>query len=148
MGDKPLNGAERLEKVIDGLGEYITSAPDQELLDAAREDERDVAQTSTRVKGILKRAVRTQQQVQLIAAREGFRREAAAMAQKSFELPKTKEARRGLFMAAIAQLPQLQPAFTLQNRDFKDFSDEDIEVQLRKMALLDVLSKVQFSEEE
>jgi hypothetical protein len=50
-------------------------------------------------------------------------------------------------MAAIAQLPQLQPAFTLQNRDFKDFSDEDIEVQLRKMALLDVLSKVQFSEE-
>jgi hypothetical protein len=148
MGDKPLNGAERLGKVIDGLGEYITNAPDQELLDAAREDKRDVAQTSTRVKGILKRAVRTQQQVQLIAAREGFRREAAALAEKSFELPKTKEARRGLFMAAIAQLPQLQPAFTLQNRDFQDFSDEDIEVQLRKMALLDVLSKVQFSEDE
>jgi hypothetical protein len=147
MGDKPLNSAERLGKVIDGLGEYITSAPDQELLEAAREDKRDVVQTSVRVKGILKRAVRTQQQVQLIAAREGFRREAAAMAEKSFDLPKTKEARRGLFMAAIAQLPQLQPAFTLQNRDFKDFSDEDIEVQLRKMALLDVLSKVQFSEE-
>jgi hypothetical protein len=147
MGDKPLNSAERLRRVIDGLGEYITNAPDQELLEAAREDKRDVVQTSARVKGILKRAVRTQQQVQLIAAREGFRREAAAMAEKSFELPKTKEARRGLFMAAIAQLPQLQPAFTLQNRDFKDFSDEDIEVQLRKMALLDVLSKVQFSEE-
>ena len=145
MGDKPLNSAERLRRVIDGLGEYITNAPDQELLEAAREDKRDVVQTSARVKGILKRAVRTQQQVQLIAAREGFRREAAAMAEKSFELPKTKEARRGLFMAAIAQLPQLQPAFTLQNRDFKDFSDEDIEVQLRKMALLDVLSKVQFS---
>jgi hypothetical protein len=148
MGDKPLNGAERLGKVIDGLGEYIKNAPDQELLEAAREDKRDVVQTSARVKGILKRAVRAQQQVQLIAAREGFRREAAAMAEKSFELPKTKEARRGLFMAAIAQLPQLQPAFTLQNRDFKDFSDDDIEVQLRKMALLDVLSKVQFSEEE
>ena len=147
MGDKPLNSAERLRRVIDGLGEYITNAPDQELLEAAREDKRDVVQTSARVKGILKRAVRTQQQVQLIAAREGFRREAAAMAEKPFELPKTKEARRGLFMAAIAQLPQLQPAFTLQNRDFKDFSDEDIEVQLRKMALLDVLSKVQFSEE-
>jgi hypothetical protein len=147
MGDKPLNSAERLGKVIDSLGEYITNAPDQELLEAAQEDKRDVVQTSARVKGILKRAVRTQQQVQLIAAREGFRREAAAMAEKSFELPKTKEARRGLFMAAIAQLPQLQPAFTLQNRDFKDFSDEDIEVQLRKMALLDVLSKVQFSEE-
>ena len=147
MGDKPLNSAERLRRVIDGLGEYITNAPDQELLEAAREDKRDVVQTSARVKGILKRAVRTQQQVQLIAAREGFRREAAAMAEKSFELPKTKEARRGLFMAAIAQLPQLQPAFTLQNRDFKDFSDEDIEVQLRKMALLDVLSNVRFSEE-
>jgi len=147
MGDKPLNSAERLGKVIDSLGEYITNAPDQELLEAAQEDKRDGVQTSARVKGILKRAVRTQQQVQLIAAREGFRREAAAMAEKSFELPKTKEARRGLFMAAIAQLPQLQPAFTLQNRDFKDFSDEDIEVQLRKMALLDVLSKVQFSEE-
>jgi hypothetical protein len=147
MADKPLNDAERLGRMIDGLGEYIANAPDNELLEAAREDKRDVTQSSARVKGMLRHAVRTQQQVQLIAAREGFKREAVAMAEKSFELPKTKEARRGLFMAAITQLPQLHPAFTLQNRDFKDFSDEDIEVQLRKMALLNALSNVQFSED-
>jgi hypothetical protein len=83
----------------------------------------------------------------IIAAREGFRRDTAAMASRSFELPETKDGRRKLFMAAIAQLPQLQPAFTLQNREFKDFSDDDIEVQLRKMALLDLLSGVQVPKE-
>jgi hypothetical protein len=35
----------------------------------------------------------------------------------------------------------------MQNREFKDFSDDDIEVQLRKMALLDLLSGVKVPEE-
>jgi len=128
MPDKSPNEADRLARMIDGLGEQISAAPDEELLEAAREEGRDVGQTSVRVKGILKHAVS---------------RDTAAMASRSFELPETKDGRRKLFMAAIAQLPQLQPAFTLQNREFKDFSDDDIEVQLRKMALLDLLSGVQ-----
>jgi hypothetical protein len=148
MADKSPNEAERLARMIDGLEEYITTTPDEELLEAAHEEGRDVAETSHRVKGILKRALRSHQQVQLLAAREGYRRDTAAMAAAAFELPKTTEGRRKLFMAAVAQLPQLQPAFTLQNREFKDLSDEDIEAQLRKMALLDLLSNVKVPEGE
>ena len=146
MPDKSPNEADRLARIIDGLGEQIRTASDEELLEAAREERRDVGETSARVKGILKHALRSHQQVQLIAAREGYRRDTAAMAARSFELPETNEERRKLFMAAITQLPQLQPAFTMQNREFKDFSDDDIEVQLRKMALLDLLSGVKVPE--
>ncbi|HLH31734.1 MAG TPA: hypothetical protein VKY31_11065, partial [Terriglobia bacterium] len=100
-----------------------------------------------RVKSILRQAVRSQQQMELIAARVGYRRQAAAMAEQTIELPKTNEGRRTLFIAAMSQLPQFLPAFTVQNRDFKDLSDKDIEVQLRKMALLDLLSQVKVPEE-
>lgn len=148
MADKSPKEAERLDRMIDGLEEYITTAPDTEILDSAREDGRDIAGTSSRVKGMLRRAVRSHQQLQLIAAREGYKRDSAAMAATEFEIPKTLEARRELFMAAMTQLPQLQPAFTFQNREFKDFSDNDIEIQLRKMALLDLLSKVKLPEKE
>lgn len=148
MPDKSPKEAERLERMIDGLEEYITTAPDAEILEAAREEGRNAAETSNRVKGILRRAVRSHQQLQLMAAREGYKRDAAAMAAAEFEIPKTVAGRRELFMAAMVQLPSFQPAFTLQNREFKDLSDEDIEIQLRKMALLDLLSKVKLPEKE
>jgi hypothetical protein len=148
MADKSPKEAERLDRMIDGLEEYITTASDAEILEAAREDGRDIAETSNRVKGKLRRAVRLHQQMQLIAAREGYKRDSAAMAAAEFEIPKTVEGRWELFMAAMTQLPQLQPAFTFQNREFKDFTDDDIEIQLRKMALLDLLSKVKLAEKE
>jgi hypothetical protein len=147
MGDRAKNDSERLGRIIDGLGDLILNATDDETLLSAREENRNPAETSARVKGILRKAVRSQQQAELIAAREGYRRQSAAMAQSTFELPETNEGRRSLFMAAISQLPQLQPAFTLQNRDYKDLSDHDIEVQLRKMALLDLLSQVKTPKE-
>jgi hypothetical protein len=147
MGDKAKNDSERLARIIDGIEDSILNATDDEILQSAREENRNPAETSARLKGILGRAVRSQQQVELIAARAGYRRQAAAMAEATFELPKTREGRRTLFMAAMSQLPQLQPAFTLQNRDFKDLSDDDIEVQLRKMALLDLLSQVKAPED-
>lgn len=142
MGDKAKNDTERLGRIIDGLGEVILNATDDEILQSAREENRNPAEVSSRVKGILRGAVRSQQQAELIAAKAAYRRQAAAMVEATFELPKTNEGRRALFMTAMSQLPQFQPAFTFQNRDFKDFSDEDIEVQLRKMALLDLLSQV------
>jgi hypothetical protein len=147
MGDKARNDSERLARIIDGLGDIILNATDDETLQAAREENRNPTDTSARVKGILRRAVRSQQQVELIAARTGYRLQAAAMAESTFELPKTNEERRTLFMAAMSQLPKLRVAFTAQNRDFKDLSDDDIEVQLRKMALLDLLSQVKVPED-
>lgn len=147
MGDKAKNDSERLGRIIDGLGDVILNATDDEILQSAREENRNPAETSSRVKGILHRAVRSQQQAELIAARAGYRRQAAAMAEEIFELPKTNEERRTLFMAAMSQLPKLQVAFTAQNRDFKDLSDADIEIQLRKMALLDLLSQVKVPED-
>jgi hypothetical protein len=147
MGDKAKNDSERLARIIDGLGDLILNATDDEILQSAREENRNTAETSARVKGILRRAVRSHQQVELIAARAGYKRQAAAMAEATFELPKTSEGRRSLFMAAMTQLPQLQVPFTAQNRNFKELSDDDIEVQLRKMALLDLLSQVKVPED-
>jgi hypothetical protein len=46
-----------------------------------------------------------------------------------------------LFIAAIANARQLQPAFTLQHRDLSEFSDEDIQANLKKLAQLGLLPK-------
>jgi hypothetical protein len=147
MANKSRDVAERLARIVDGLGDYLSSGPDDELLEAAREDKRDLGKTNLRVKGILRNAFKLHQQAQLAEARAGYRRETEAMTAKSFQLPKTTEGRRELFMAAIARLPQYQPAFTWQNRELKDLSDDDIEVQLKKMALLDLLSKIKLGED-
>src|SRR4051794_18007009 len=124
MADKPQNDAERIARILDNLGDYLGNAPGQELLEDARAEGRNPQETTTRVKGILKSAFKDHQQRHLRAAREGYQQEAAAMAQGQFELPRTAQGRRDWFVAAITQLPQLQPAFTLQNRDFTSLSDD------------------------
>ncbi len=147
MSSKPRNDSERFERILDGLGDYIVGASAQELVEDAREENRDPNEISTRVKGILNSAFKAHQQVGLQAAKEGYKREIAAMAACNFELPNTTEGRRSLLFAALTQLPQLQPAFTLQNRDFTTLSDQDVESHLKKLAQLGALNKISVPKE-
>jgi hypothetical protein len=51
----------------------------------------------------------------------------------------TPEERRALFIATLAQASQLQSAFTMQHRDLSEFSDEDIDANLKKFHQLGLL---------
>ncbi len=138
-GKERRSHTERLEKLLDYLGDHIRSAPGDELIETAREQGCDPGEGNTRLKGFLLKVFKSHQQKKLAEAKEGYKRELASISEGHFDLPKTKEGRRSLFIAALAQASQLQPAFTLQHRELSEFSDEDIESNLKKLAQLGLL---------
>jgi hypothetical protein len=146
MSDKAKSGAERLGRILDALGEYIRNAPGDELLEDARSEGRDPAQTAARVKGLLRQVVKGHRQKQLQKAEEEYEREVSALKSRNIILPKSLERRRNLLAAVFSQQPQLQAAFTFQNRGFSELTDQDIENHLRKLALLGVLDDIKLPE--
>ena len=148
MSDKTKSGAERLGRILDGLGEYIRNAPGDELLEDARSEGRDPAQTAARVKGLLRQVVKGHQQKQLKKAEEDYKREVAAIRSRDIKLPRSAERRRSLLATIFVRQPQLKLAFTFQNRGFSELTDEDISNHLRKLALLGVLDEMQVTEED
>jgi hypothetical protein len=148
MGNKSRSHTERLARILDNLGHHIQIAPGDELLEVARENGRDPAEVTARVKGILRSTFKAHQQKALVDAKQGYQREITSISERQFHLPRTAQGRRNWFQAVLAQAPQLQPAFTLQNRELSDLSDEDIESHLKKLAQLGVLDAINLPEEE
>ncbi len=142
MGDKAKSGSVRLGRVLDRLAEYLRNSPGDELLEDARREGRDPAQTTLRVKGLFRQAVKNYEQKQLEKAQQEYEREVAAMKSRQISLPKAPEKRRSLLAAIFSQQPQLRAAFTFQNRGFSELTDQDIENHLRKLALLGVLDEM------
>jgi hypothetical protein len=148
MGNRSRTHTERLARILDNLGEHIRTAPGEELLEAAREEGRKPAEVTARIRGLLQSTFKLHQQKALVEAKEGYRREIASMSERRFNLPRTAKGRRKWFLAVLAQAPQLQPAFTLQNRELSEISDEDIESHLKKLAQLGVLDALSLPEDE
>jgi len=147
MAGKAHSHTERLTRILDYLGDHIRNAPGDELLETAREEGRYPGEVNSRIKSILLRTFKSHQQKALTEAREGHRREVASIAEGHFDLPKTAKGRREWLLAALAQAPQLEPAFTVQHRDLSELSDEDIESHLKKLSQLGVLKAIRLPEE-
>jgi hypothetical protein len=148
MAGKARNNTERLARILDNFGEHIRNAPGDELLETAREEGRDPAETNARIKSILLGVFKSHQQKGLMEARQGHQDELARIIEGHSNLPKTAAGRRSWFRAVLVQAPQLEPAFTMQNRELSDLSDEDIEAHLKKLANLGVLNAIRLPEEE
>src|SRR6266542_1761112 len=103
MAGKERSHTEKLDKILDFLGDHIRSAPEDELVEAAREEGRDPGEENTRLKGLLLKKLKSHQQKKLAEAREGYERELASMSEGDCNLPDTPEERRALFMATLAQ---------------------------------------------
>ena len=148
MGDKTKSGSVRLGHVLDRLAEYVRNSSGDVLLEDARREGREPAQTTLRVKGLFRQAVKNYQQKQLEKAQQEYEREVAAMKSRQISLPKAPEKRRSLLAAIFSEQPQLRAAFTFQNRGFSELTDQDIENHLRKLALLGVLDEMHLKEED
>lgn len=148
MSDRTKSGAERLGRILDGLAEYIQTASGDELLEDARTEGRDPAQTAARVKAFLRQAVKSHQQKHLKKAEEDYEREVVAIKSCEIRLPQSAERRRSLLAAIFVRQPQLKFAFTFQNRGFSELTDDDISNHLRTLALLGVLDEMQLTEDD
>ena len=148
MRDKGKSASARFGRVLDRLAEYTRNSPGDELLEDARREGRDPAQTTLRVKGLLMQAVKNYQQKQLDKAQKDYESEVAAMKSRHVSLPNAPAKRRSLLAAIFSQQPQLRAAFTFQNRGFSELTDQDVENHLRKLALLGVLDEMHLKEDD
>src|SRR6058998_3302194 len=139
MAGKERSHTERLEKILDFLGDHIRSAPADELMETAREEGCDPGEENTRLKGLLLEKLKAHQQKKLKEARAGFERELASMSEGNLNLPSMPAERKALFIATLARASQLQTSFTMQHRDLSDFSDDDIVANLQKFFQLGLL---------
>ena len=142
MADKGLSQTERLKRMLDALAENIEIAPGNEVIEDARLEQKKPDEIAAHGKNVLLQAVKSHQQRELKNAREGYEQEVLAIKARRIELPKQPEVRRTWLAAVLEQLPQLQAAFTIQNRNFSELSDEDVESHLRKLEILGVLKDV------
>jgi hypothetical protein len=97
---------------------------------------------------VLKNAVKNYQQRELMKAKAAYEQEIAVMSERRVHLPKRPETRRRWLDAVFQRQLQLQAAFTLQNRDFSELTDEDIEARLRKLEVVGVLKDVKLPEDD
>lgn len=148
MSNKAKRGSDKLGRILDRLAEYVQNAPGDELLEDARRDGRDPDQTRLRVKGLFRQALKNYQQKQLEKAQEEYEHEVAAMKSRRITLPRAPERRRSLLASIFSRQPQLSAAFTFQNREFSELTDEDVENHLRKLVLLGVLEDMKLLEDD
>jgi hypothetical protein len=146
MADKPRREDDELDAILDGLAEYVENAPADTLLEDARQDSRDPKKIAAHVKGVLKMAVKNYEQRELTKAKEAYTQEVASMGVRKIELPTEPRTRRNWLAAVFQQQPQLQAALTMQNREFSELTDEDVDAHLRKLEILGVLKDVKLPE--
>ena len=121
---------DRWGKILDGVAEYIENAPAEEILEDARVEGLDPKQCAEEVRETLRRAVVSHGKAKLAKAARALHEE-SRMTDQSVHLPRSLEGRRHLLQVAVER-----GNITLQNRDFAELTDEDVEVQLRSLAEL------------
>ena len=147
MADKPRTDPNRLARILDGLAEHIENSPAEALLEDARQEGQDPEQIAAHVRGVLKVAVKAHQQRELNRAREAYAQEVESIRTCSIQLPEKPETRRSWLHAVFAQQPRLQAALTMQNREFSELTDEDVEAHLRKLEMLGILKDIKLPED-
>ena len=125
---------DRWEKILDGVAEYLETAPVEEILADVRVEGGDPDAIAEEVRVTLNQATRPFQRRHLARARRDYEAEVSASKQRVFKLPPTPARRRNLLQSLTGNL-----GLTLQNRDITELSDEDVEIQLQSLAELGAL---------
>jgi len=142
MPEKPRDYEAELRAIMDALAESAAQASDEEILSEVRESGEDPEAVAARVRGILSDAVTAYEQRRLRDAEESYRRRVESMRTQSRAIPTTPQRRRELFMIIMTRQPDLGTALvTLQNREFRNLTDADIQSALEQLAALGALQQ-------
>lgn len=145
---KSRNDADRLSSVMNALAERAASASDEEILADAAAAGVDVKAEGSRVRALLGDAVLRAKKQRLQDASEQHKRSVATLEQRVAQLPATQAAKRALLGRVLTRRPETrQQAMTLQHREFETFTDNDVDLVLRKLAALGLLDDEPSSDE-
>ena len=132
---------EKLDALIDFLGDSIFEAGDEEMRDEFRVSGIDSDTEVVRLKCMMLETVKSFRQRALRSAREAYNHHIAQMETKHHCIPNTPAERRKLF-SFVTQQPQYAQFVTAQYRDLTNLTDSDIESYLEDLAELGVLDNL------
>lgn len=137
-----------LRAIMDALAESVAQASDEEIIAEAREAGKDPATVAGRARDVLRRALTEFEQRRLREAEQEYEKRVASIRARRFAIPETPDRRRELLHRIIMRKPDLGAALlTLQNREFRSFTDADIQSCLEHLGALGVLGEFEESEE-
>lgn len=146
MPEKPRDYEAELRALMDALAEAVAEASDEEILNEAREAGEGPAAAAEEVRVVLRNAVKAYEQRHLREAQKEYEKHVDAIRRRPFSLPTTPENRRKLLTFVMTRKPDLKPALlTLQHRDFKEWTDADVQSCLEQLGALGVLDEFQES---
>lgn len=140
MADKK-TVSEKLDALIDALGNSVLEESDDEILEEMRAEGVDMRVESARMKAMMLATVKTFRQRALDSARAAYKSQIEQMESKRYSIPKTAPKRRKLF-ALFTQQPQFAEFVTAHYRNLEDVTDNDIETYLEDLAELGILEKL------
>lgn len=135
---------EKLDALIEALGDSILEASDEEILEELRLSGIDMNAEAARLKAMLMRTVTAFRKRPLEVARAAYNLQLEHLEKKPYRIPETTTERRKLF-SLFTQRPQFAEFVTAQYRNIKELTDNDIESYLEDLADLGILD--QFSDD-
>ncbi len=146
MPEKPRDYKAELRALMDALAESVVEATDEEITSETREGGEDPAAAAEEVRSILRNAVKAYEQRHLRGAQEAYEKHVDAIRRRTFSLPAAPGSRRKLLTIVMTRKPDLRSALvTLQHRDFKEWTDADIQNCLEQLGALGVLDEFEGS---
>ena len=145
MSEKPRDHEVELRALTDAMAESVAEASDEEILNEAREAGEDPTAAAEEVRAILRNTVKAYEQRHLREAEKAYERHVESIQRRPVALPKTSESRRKLLTFVMMRKPDLSLALalTFQNREFKEWTDADIQSCLEQLGALGVLDEFQ-----
>lgn len=130
---------EQLEVLQQELIEDVLAADAATLDEMVREGGQEPAAVDDEVRQLLDASTRKFHARRREALKKNHARDAARLAERRRSLPSTTSERRALLERAIRLSPTAAAALTLQFRDFRELTDEDVSSQLSQLAELGAL---------
>jgi hypothetical protein len=142
MPEKPRDYEAELRALMEALAESVAGAPDEEIINETREGGEDPSAAAEEVRAVLRNAVKAYEQRHLHEAQKAYEEHVDAIRRRTFSLPTAPADRRKLLTFVMTLKPDLSSALlTLQHRDFKEWTDTDIQKCLEQLGALGVLDE-------
>lgn len=132
-----------LSAIMNAIADSVAETPPGTLLSECREDGIDVDGAANKTKSIFAEAVKRFKQRKLQQARAEYQARVLSMQKRIDPLPQSIQKKRDLLATVFTKNPQFQAILTAAARDFRELSDDDVDLvlkQLQELGALDDLS--------
>ncbi len=122
------------ERLLFAVAESVLEMSESQALGEVRQSGEDPTEVARRTRLLLWSQAKVSRKKPLFDALREYQIQVERMRARKTNLPETPQARRDLMLSLFHRYPQMQSAFmTVQHREFKSWSDSDIESFLRQL---------------